>query len=228
MKKEILFLHGALASKIQFVPIINLLQDDYRCHAINFAGHGGEPIPLTGLTFDTFASNILNYINTNQIEKINLFGYSMGGYAALYFALYYPDRVGKIFTNNVKFNWDPVSTAKETGLLNPEKMLEKVPAFANNLMVMHGLNIWKNLLHHTVEMMTQLSEKIILTKEKLQTINHEVLLSIGDRDKTSSLQETIDVFHTLPNASLLVLPHTPHPFEKTNLPILISAIKSFY
>ncbi|MFN4083842.1 MAG: alpha/beta fold hydrolase [Bacteroidia bacterium] len=228
MNKQILFLHGALATKLQFIQIINELKNEYTCHTINFAGHGGEIIPVTGLTFDTFSNNILNYLNTNNIDKINLFGYSMGGYAALYFACKYPDRVEKVFTINVKFNWDPVSTAKEIGMLNPEKMLEKIPAFANNLMVVHGLNIWKNLLHSTSEMMQKLSETVLLTKEQLASIKCPVLVSVGDRDTTSSLTETIDVYKTLSNAQLLVLPNSPHPFERVNMQVLVHAIKTFF
>lgn len=226
--QHLLFLHGALGTKLQFTPITQILQKHYICHAINLAGHGGEIIPPTGVTFDTFTANILDYLTKNKIAKINLFGFSMGGYAALYFAFKYPKKVDKVFTLNVKFNWDPISTAAEIGLLNPDKMLEKIPAFANNLMVWHGINIWKNLLQSTSEMMKKLSETVLLSKEQITQIKQPVLLAIGDRDTTSSLNETIEIYKTLPKAQLFVLPHTAHPIEKVNIDLLAAAIKNFF
>ena len=226
--EKILFLHGALGSKNQFNPIINQLSVEFDCHSLNFAGHGGELIPPQGLTFNTFAHDILSFLDKNGIEKINLFGFSMGGYASLYFAHLYPNRVNKIFTLNVKFNWDPISTAKEAGMLDPDKMIEKVPVFANNLMLTHGLNIWKSLLKSTSDMMKQMSETVLLSEKQLSEIMHPVLLGIGDRDQTSSVTETLAVYKMLPSAGLLVFPHTAHPFEKVSTELLIPAIQQFF
>lgn len=226
--EHILFLHGALGSKYQFDELIKELNTSFKCSAINLAGHGGELIPPQGLTFDTFAKNILDFLNGNKIEKINLFGFSMGGYAALYFAHLYPERVNKIMTLNVKFNWDPITTAKETGLLDPDKMFEKVPAFANNLMVIHGMHLWKSLLKSTSDMMKQLSETIVLSEEELRALPHPILLGIGDRDQTSSVSETLQIFQKLSRAQLWVLPNTAHPFERIDRELLGSAIKKFF
>lgn len=226
--EKILFLHGALGSKSQFDQIVNRLNATFECHSLNFAGHGGELFPPQGLTFSTFAQNILSYLDNNGIEKINLFGFSMGGYAALYFAFLHPQRVSKIFTLNVKFNWDPISTAKEAGMLDPDKMLEKVPVFANNLMLTHGLNIWKSLLKSTSDMMKQLSETVLLSEQQLSELKQPVLLGIGDRDQTSSVAETLSVYKMLPSASLMVFPNTAHPFEKVSPELLIPAIQQFF
>ncbi|OYU95536.1 MAG: alpha/beta hydrolase [Bacteroidetes bacterium B1(2017)] len=226
--EKILFLHGALGSKLQFSPLINALGDSFECHSLNFAGHSGELIPAQGLTFQTFAQNILDYLNANKIDKINLFGFSMGGYAALYFAHLHPERVVKIMTLNVKFNWDPITTAKETGMLDPDKMFEKVPQFANNLMVLHGMNIWKNLLKSTSDMMKKLAETVVMSEEQLKSIQHPVLLGIGDRDTTSSISETLTVYQMMPQAQFWVLPATAHPFERVSTAQLELMIKSYF
>ncbi|MFY8022396.1 MAG: alpha/beta fold hydrolase [Bacteroidia bacterium] len=229
MKKEpILFIHGALASKSQFSQVIALLNEQFDCHAINLPGHGGELIPTAGLTFDGFSQAILTYLDQHQIEQTHLFGFSMGGYASLYFAHKYPNRVKQIFTLNIKFNWDPITTAKETGFLDPDKMMEKIPAFANNLMVLHGMNIWKNLLASTSDMMKKLAETIVMSEEELKQIQHPVLLGIGDRDQTSSISETIKVYQLLSNARLWVVPNAAHPFEKINPERIAAEIRYFF
>jgi pimeloyl-ACP methyl ester carboxylesterase len=180
-----------------------------------------------GFGFDSFTDDILQYLDEHHIETINLFGYSMGGYAALLFASKYPNRVEKIFTLNVKFRWDLESTVKETNFLNPDKMLEKVPGFANNLILQHGMNLWKNMLHQTSQMMLDMSETNLLTDEKIKLITHPSLLAVGELDTTSSLEETIAMKNKLKDASLLVIPATPHAFEKISIERLVFEINSF-
>jgi pimeloyl-ACP methyl ester carboxylesterase len=225
---HILFLHGALASKSQYDELIKVLPNKYNTHTLNFSGHGGSMIPITGLNFETFCQNILDYLNENKIAKINLFGYSMGGYAGLLFASKYPDRVEKIFTLNVKFKWDVESTMKETSFLNPEKMMEKVPFFANNLMLQHGMNMWKDLLHQTSTMMHNLTLNTVLEKEDFEKINNSCLLAVGDKDTTSSVPETMEIHSWLPQAQLLIIPNTPHPFEKISVERLKFEIINFF
>ena len=77
-------------------------------------------------------------MNENYIQTIDIFGYSMGGYVALWLARFYPDRVGKIFTLGTKLKWNDEEAEKEIKMLNPEKVELKVPAFAQQLAERHG------------------------------------------------------------------------------------------
>ena len=56
----------------------------------------------------------------------------MGGYVALQLANKHPKYVQKIITLGTKFAWDKETAAKEVKMLNPEKIEEKIPAFAKN------------------------------------------------------------------------------------------------
>lgn len=225
---SILFLHGALNSSSQFDVLKTKINDNFTAHSFNFSGHGGNIMPLTGLSFEVFVNDILNYLNQNKIDKINLFGYSMGGYAALMFALKYPERVEKIFTCSVKLKWDLESAAKETDLLNPEKIAEKVPAFANNLMMLHGINVWKNLLKSTSNMLMDLGKGQLLTEEDFQKINCPILFALGDKDTTAGLADTISIYKTLKTANLFVMPNAPHEFNKLDMDLLATQIDKFF
>lgn len=228
MKTPILFLHGALATESQFDSLRKSLPNDLQLLALTFSGHGGKMFPANGLSFEAFTQDILNFLNENKIEKVNLFGFSMGGYAAYYFAHKYPNRVNRIFSVNVKFKWDPISTAKETGWLDPDKMMEKIPGFANNLMMQHGMNLWKQVLRSTSDMMNELSKGILLSDDDLSKIDCPIRIGIGDRDQTSSIAETINVFKQFKNASLWVIPDTNHPFERMNEERLKLEILDFF
>jgi pimeloyl-ACP methyl ester carboxylesterase len=228
MMKKLLLLHGALASKTQFDPLLPFLKTSLEAEAINFSGHGGALPNINGYTFPVFANDILTYLDSNKIERINLFGFSMGGYAALYFAKLYPERVEKIFTLNVKFKWDATSTQKEVALLNAENMLLKVPSFANNLMLLHGMEMWKKVLDHTSDMMTNLTKQHFLTDEDFEKLSVPILLGIGDRDITSSIEETFEIYRKIKFGQLLVIPNTFHPFEKIAPEIISTEMKRFF
>ena len=226
--RKLLLLHGALSSKNQFDQILPLLAKDIDAEAINFSGHGGGLPNLKGYTFPVFAEDILSYLDSNKIEKINLFGFSMGGYAALYFAKLYPQRVEKIFTLNVKFKWDATSTQKEIANLNAENMMLKIPSFANNLMLLHGMEMWKKVLENTSDMMTNLTKQHFLTDSDFENFAVPILLGVGDRDLTSSIEETVEIYRKIKNSQLLVLPNTTHPFDKISTNFLSAEMIRFF
>ncbi len=224
---KILLLHGAIGAKDQFGVLQELLSAETEVHTMNFTGHGGGEIPDEPFTIDMFARDIITYLDSNNIDEINIFGYSMGGYAALYAALNNPGRISKIFTLATKFEWTPEIAEREVKMLDAQKMKVKVPKFAAELAKRHGEDKWVTLLQKTADMMTGLGNKNVLTIELLNQINNKVLVGIGDSDKMVSLEETIAAFRTLTNANLLVLPATPHPIEQVNKEILAKAIKRF-
>lgn len=225
--KKLLLLHGALSTQRQFDSFLPLLQPQFDTHTLTFRGHGENHTALGSSFFDDYAQDILHYLNIHNIEKVSLFGYSMGGYAAIYFAVNYPERAERIMTLNTKFDWNPEQVGQETALLNADKIAEKVPAYAKSLMALHGNEHWKTVLRNTTSMMEQLAQQPLLTADKLATIKHPILIGVGDRDTTASVAENLATQQQLPNAGLLVLPHTPHPFDKVNHKALALHIGNF-
>lgn len=225
--QQLLLLHGAIGAANQFEQFTPFLNQKYKVTAIHFLGHGGTPIPVDDFSIALFATNVLDWLDANKIKAIDIVGYSMGGYVALYLAKYHPDRVGKIFTLATKFNWTSETATKEAAMLNPDKILEKVPSFAKKLEYMHGADNWKLVLNKTAEMMIKLGIKPSLTLSDLQQIEHTVLLAVGDKDTMVSLDETIAMYRSLKNAQLFVLPNTQHAFEKVDYNMLSQAIFNF-
>ena len=112
-------------------------------------------------------------------------------------------------------------------MLNPEKIAEKVPAFAKALEQKHGEN-WKTVLTKTAEMMINLGNSPALPLTSLAEIQHSVLIYVGDKDNMVTLEETIAAYRQLQNGQLLVLPQTQHPFEKVNSERIAGEIKSYF
>ena len=226
--KDLILLHGALSTQKQFDYFAPLLENDYQIHCLTFRGHGENTTLPSGNYFEDFTEDILHYLLKHQLTKVSFFGYSMGGYAALYFANKYPDMVENIMTLNTKFDWNKEQVGKETALLNADKIEEKVPAYAQSLMQLHGTNNWKNVLANTKTMMEQLADIPLLNETILSSIKQPVLIGVGDRDNTATVAENLHVQQQIPNAAFLVLPNTPHPFDKVNFETLVLFCKNFF
>ncbi len=225
--KKLLLLHGATGSSQQFQQLAALLSNAFEIHTLDFSGHGGKPLPAAPFSIELFANDVLHWMEENKITTIDIFGYSMGGYVALYLAKHHPEKVDKIFTLATKFNWHPEGAAREAAMLNPEKIAEKVPAFAKALEQKHGEN-WKAVLQKTADMMINLGNSPALPLTSLAEIQHPVLISVGDKDNMVTLEESIAAYRSIKNGQLLVLPKTQHPFEKVNAERIAEEIKSYF
>jgi pimeloyl-ACP methyl ester carboxylesterase len=227
-KPGLLLLHGALGSSAQLAPLSLFLENSFSLGIIDFTGHGKQTLFVNDFSFDVFMDDIYKWAGKQSREKINLFGYSMGGYAALLFAAKYPERVEKIFTLGTKLLWTPEEAERESQFLFPEKMEEKTPGFANKLKEMHGLTNWANLVNKTRTFISSMGKNAPLSKEIFKNISCRVLLGVGDKDTMARVEDTVNVYGMLPKGELLVIPNTPHPFEKVDLESLANQIIRFF
>lgn len=227
MKLPVILLHGALGSAVQLEPLAAALSSVFEVHTLYFEGHGTRSSDRP-FSIDAFSENVIQFMEENGITKANFFGYSMGGYVALTTALNYPEKVGKIFTYGTKFDWTPESSEREVKMLNAEKILEKVPQFAQHLIHLHGENNWKTVLQKTGEMMLDLGHGKAFSGDQLRSIHTSVRLSVGSKDHMVSVEETAHIADILPNAKLQVLEDWTHPVEKLDTSFLTQALEEFY
>lgn len=226
--KKLLLLHGAIGAASQFDKLKDELKDEYEIYTMNFSGHGGEKIPDEKFSIKLFADDVINFLEKNNLENIDVFGYSMGGYVALYIASLHKNRINRIFTTATKFDWNEESSVKESKMLNPAKIEEKIPAFAKSLEKRHSPADWKTNLNKTAEMMIDLGKKPLLTDEVFEKIENEVLISVGDKDTMVSLEETANAAGKLRNGKLYIFSDTEHPIEKMETKKLSEEIIKFF
>jgi pimeloyl-ACP methyl ester carboxylesterase len=86
MKEKIYLIPGLMTDERLWSRIKPLLENDYELIHI--------PIPHT----EDFDECIDILFNQFKEDKINLLGFSLGGYIASYFAITYPNRVNRLFT----------------------------------------------------------------------------------------------------------------------------------
>lgn len=226
MKPKLILLHGALGDAKQFQPLRSQLESEFEVMTPDFPGHGNADEALAEYTIENLSAFLHTYMLTIR-EPAYVFGYSMGGYVALHTALQFPELFKGIVTLATKLDWNPESVAKETALLNPERMLEKVPAFAGVLEERHRKHDWKKVLEGTARLMRGLGDQPLLHPDVCAQLNLPVWMGLGDRDNMVSLEETRKIQQAIPQAGLYILPNTSHPIEKVDAQWMACLIRKF-
>lgn len=224
--KSIILIHGAIGASDQLYPLsLELKGKGYECFTLDFSGHG-EKAFTNGFGITAFADELESFIESNNLKQPHVFGYSMGGFVALYLASKRQDLLGSIMTLGTKFEWSPEIAAKEIKMLDPVTISEKVPKFAEALEKRHGEK-WKLLLQKTAEMMFELGSNNALTQKEFAKISNRVLIGLADNDTMVSLEETNFAASQIKNSKRFELTETKHPIETVNTNQLTELIHQF-
>lgn len=225
---DVILLHGALGSSSQLDALADELRPPFRIHQLNFEGHADVPSPGRPFRVEHFAENVLARMDAERISSARFFGYSMGGYVALYLALHRPELVECVATLGTKFRWDRETAEREAARLDPGAIRAKVPRFADALAARHErAGGWEGVLAQTANFLRHLGQAPVLTDATLARIQQPVRIIVGDRDNTVSVEESRAVAHALSNGSVTVLPDTPHPIEQVKVELIASALLGF-
>lgn len=225
--KNLLLLHGALGHSQHFAPYLEPLSRHFKVHTPLFAGHGNTPVPEGGITMEDNAQQVADYCAAHQLDDVAIFGFSMGGYAALYYALQHPGKVNSIMTLGTKFAWTEAGAAAESKMLDAETLSAKVPKYAEQLAQLHGDDNWKPLLPALCHMMTRLG-KAPLLQDNLSSLAIPVQVMVGDKDVLVTAEESLEVYRKLPAGRLAILPGTKHPLDRVAPKLVLDAMYDFW
>jgi pimeloyl-ACP methyl ester carboxylesterase len=227
-KPHLLLLHGAIGTSAQFDPLLPYLADRFTLHTLDFEGHGSAPARDRPFRMEHFAENVLEYMAAQGTECTHIFGYSMGGYVACALAIARPDMVSSIVTLGTKFYWDEEIAARETALLDPQKIAAKVPQFAQALAERHTTSGWETVLERTRDLLRHLASVNGLRPPDVASLEVPVRVMLGDRDNTVTLEETRDIYRALPRGEMEVLPATLHQLERISPARLALSLTDFF
>jgi esterase len=93
--QPLIILHGLFGSSDNWMTQAKMLSDEYRVYVLDQRNHGQSP-HSDEFDYDLLADDLHNFITTNAIASPVILGHSMGGKAAMYFALAHPELVSKL------------------------------------------------------------------------------------------------------------------------------------
>ncbi len=224
-KQKIVLLHGTLGTAQDLKPLVDFLNErEFEALTFNFSGHGNGAAWPDQFRIDLFAHDLEKFLVYHQLKNVPVFGYSLGGYVALYHKVNFENSpLSSIITYGTKFNWSESGVNKELPMLNPDHLSEKFPQFAESLREKHGER-WKSILRSTAHMMQNLQKLDGLTKEDLNELNAPVTLILGDLDRRVTTEETHLSASWIPHCQVKTLTHSKHELERANLKELAQTI----
>ncbi len=82
---------------------IEILQQKYKVFIFDYRGMGFSTNSETSITINTLSNDLNQVITKLNLQKINLLGWSMGGFVAQMFAINYPEKVNKLILYATNF-----------------------------------------------------------------------------------------------------------------------------
>jgi pimeloyl-ACP methyl ester carboxylesterase len=195
--EPLLLLHGNGQSISAFQEQIGELAKHYEVIAVDTRAHGNsQDLTAGALTYDLFAADIRQLLDSLHLRNVHVVGWSDGGNTALKLALQYPAYVNRLVLMGA--NLFPTSEALEPDFLQllQRRLREasKLPAAQTGQQV--------RLLH-------LLLQEPQMTFQELHTITSPVLVMAGQQDVIREAHTRAIARH-IPRAELLILPGASH------------------
>lgn len=94
-KPPLIILHGFFASARNWRTVAEKLAADFCVYVPDQRNHGAS-FHHSVMDYPSMAADLYQFIEQQQLHRVNLLGHSMGGKVAMWFALHYPNNVHQL------------------------------------------------------------------------------------------------------------------------------------
>ena len=99
--KPLLILHGFLGMSDNWKSLgVQFASDGFQVHLLDLRNHG-RSFHSDEFSYGLMVQDVYDYCKTNNLEKINIIGHSMGGKTAMLFAVTYPEMIEKLIVADI-------------------------------------------------------------------------------------------------------------------------------
>lgn len=212
--EPLLLLHGNGGSINSFARQIPEFARKYKVIAVDTRGQGNSTDTTTRhFSYDLFAADIKNLLDTLQLKQVNIVGWSDGGNTGLILAAQHPGYVKKLVTMGANLN--PSDTAVHKKVLTKTrkdiKQLQATPATANKV---------------TVRLLEMLLQEPDILPEDLGKITARTLVMAGSEDLIRE-DHTRFIADHIPHASLIILKGQTHFVPEEDAPLFNKTVLDF-
>jgi pimeloyl-ACP methyl ester carboxylesterase len=109
--RPLILLHGGLGAGEMFEPILPTLAADHQVVLADLQGHGRTADIDRPIDVRLLADDIAALIDHLRLKKPDLVGYSLGGGVALFTAVRYPEKVGRLVAASAHVKSDAIDPA---------------------------------------------------------------------------------------------------------------------
>lgn len=105
--KPLVILHGFLGMSDNWKTLSGqYAEEGFEVHALDMRNHG-RSLHSDEFNYDVMVQDVKEYCDEHNLDVINLLGHSMGGKAAMFFAVKYPERLDKLIIADIAPKYYP-------------------------------------------------------------------------------------------------------------------------
>lgn len=215
---DLILLHGALGCSAHWDAMSQKLGTEHRLFPVDFPGHGKSTAPVVP-TIDGLSDFLAEYIREANLDEPYILGYSMGGYVSLHALAHKKIKVSGLLTIATKMNWSPEIADKEIARLNWDVM----GVIREKLETEHGTHL-NALFANTASILRSIGDKP-LNADDIKAIDTPFTMSVGERDKMVSWEETERTASWNQLADSALLEAQGHSLERMETEYLYNFVK---
>ena len=96
----VILLHGLFGASDNLSNLARTLADHFHVHVLDARNHGRSP-HTDEMGYAAMAQDVVDYLDTHDIDSAHIFGHSMGGKTAMELALSRPERIQKLLVADI-------------------------------------------------------------------------------------------------------------------------------
>ncbi|KAF2518205.1 alpha/beta fold hydrolase [Flavobacterium salilacus subsp. salilacus] len=230
--KPFVILHGFLGMSDNWKTLSgDYAEKGYEVHALDMRNHG-KSFHSDEFNYDVMAQDILKYCEGHNLEKIDLMGHSMGGKAAMFFAMTYPEKVNKLIIADIGTKYyrphhqdilaglSAVDFSQKPSRSDVEEVLkEYVPDFGTRQFLMKSL-YWKMqgqlAFRFNLDVFNKNPENIGEALPEAAVYNGETLFLKGEKSNYINEEDTEGIKKHFPNAEIVTIKNAGHWLHAEN------------
>ena len=235
--EPLFMVHGNFASWRWYEPTLKRLKGtNFRGIAVDLPGFGDSSNPEREITIENYAKELEGFINTFNLEKINLVGHSLGGAVCLRYALNNPNKINQLLL---------IDSSPAEGLITPEEYYPVLESYKHNRGLLKLALSGMIPSNDPDKMLNKLTDDALLMDprafsdnaralekfnylDELPKLQAKVLFLVGEKDTLITealLKPTVD---RLPNAEIKVLDNVGHAVNVEDPQRFINILKDFF
>jgi pimeloyl-ACP methyl ester carboxylesterase len=231
----LIVLHGAYMNILTMGAIIPKLAETHKVFAVELQGHGRTNDIDRPITYPNLADDVAAFMDAVDLEKADVFGYSMGAAAGLQLAIRHPEKVNKLVAASVAYDvegWQPAF--RDFIPQMSVEMFADMPFEADYRKLAANPEGFRALAKKLI----QLEKEPMVWEADVKALKVPVLIITGDAD-VATLEHSVAMFRLLgggimgdmgkplPASRLAVMPATSHTAVITQPDLLHAFIEPF-
>ena len=214
---SVVLLHGGMSQSEGFDGRLAPSVKGFHMHSYDRAGHGRSPDQLGSFHFEFQAAEAISFLEDVVKKPAHLIGFSDGGIIALLVAIKRSDLVKTITLIGANYHYD-AGLPPIKAWLPDDSERNKYANFSPDA---------PETLDKKIKKMVKIwNSEPTLTIKDLKKIKCPTLVIAGD-DDMMSIQHTNEIYESIRNSRLAIIPGASHLIDKDQPALLNSVIRGF-